>query len=412
MSDDRDPRSPGRRASEGAQSRPDYAVYGRGSGRSMRPPDRPASRPRDQDGERPYHVYRSGPRLLSRLRRDPRDGVGPARGPRPDKDRPGTLPRRRITVKRVVLGLIALLVAWLVLSLVLFLISAQIQSGHVSKATKAALSSSGYPLWSANTVLVLGSDVRPKHGPSSKEPGAQTSGSGRSDTILLLRVGGGHSAKLSIPRDTVVNIPGHGTDKINAAFAEGGAPLAIRTVEQYLGIKVNHVVLVNFTNFPKFIDALGGVDFISHKRLLSLISGGRKNGGFTLRLRRGSNHLDGQQALQLARTRENALDPSENDLTRERRQQQLLADIKGKITSPSTFFRLPWVAWTAPQAIKTDMGGLSLLGLFASIETTGSPKPRLIAAPSQIRPVSINGASGLEVPDSVKRRSVHWFLTH
>ena len=66
---------------------------------------------------------------------------------------------------------------------------------------------------------MLGSDRRQKN---SKEPGAEKTGSGRSDTIMLIRTGGGHAARLSIPRDTVVEIPGHGLQKINAAHAFGG----------------------------------------------------------------------------------------------------------------------------------------------------------------------------------------------
>ena len=75
----------------------------------------------------------------------------------------------------------------------------------------------------ANNILVLGSDRRQK---DSKEPGAETSGPSRSDTIMLIRTGGGHSARLSIPRDTVVEIPGHGLQKINAAYAFGGPALS------------------------------------------------------------------------------------------------------------------------------------------------------------------------------------------
>src|SRR5207237_1138804 len=84
----------------------------------------------------------------------------------------------------------------------------------------------------AAPALVLGSDQRPK---GTHEGGASTSGPSRSDSILLMRVGGGHAGRLSIPRDTVVDIPGHGRNKINAAYAFGGAALAIKSVEQLLG---------------------------------------------------------------------------------------------------------------------------------------------------------------------------------
>ena len=106
---------------------------------------------------------------------------------------------------------------------------------------------------------MLGSDAAPR-APRSRARRRSASRS-RSDWILLLRIGGGKNATLSIPRDTVVDIPGHGQNKINAAYAIGGPALAIRTVETYLGIQVNHLVEVNFENFPQLIDALGGVTY-------------------------------------------------------------------------------------------------------------------------------------------------------
>src|SRR6202042_2785294 len=93
----------------------------------------------------------------------------------------------------------------------------------------------------------------------SKEPGADTSDKGsRSDTIMLWRIGGGVSRRLSIPRDTVANIPGYGSTKINAAYAYGGPALAVKTVEQFTGVKINHIIIINLANFPKFIDGPRG----------------------------------------------------------------------------------------------------------------------------------------------------------
>ena len=143
------------------------------------------------------------------------------------------------------------------------------------------------------TFLILGSDERYADRKLKIKP--------RSDSILLLRIGGGHNATLSIPRDTVVDIPGHGRNKINAAYAFGGPALAIRTVEQFLGINVNHLVEVNFENFPQLIDALGGVTY-KGGCVVSKINGGTRNGGYTLRLKKGTHEINGKQALALART--------------------------------------------------------------------------------------------------------------
>ena len=88
---------------------------------------------------------------------------------------------------------------------------------------------------------------------------------------------------------------------------------------------------------------------------MSFINGGFRNGGFTLRLQSGTHHLDGAQALALARTRHNQCAPGETDLTRELRQQKLLLAMKSQILSFSGFIHLPWIAWALPQAIETDM---------------------------------------------------------
>jgi len=298
-----------------------------------------------------------------------------------------------------VLGYIALAaLGWILLSLLLFLLSAQVQREGVNDAAGSALKDSGSTLTSPNTVLVLGSDARTK---GTKEPGANVGGPSRSDTIMLMRAGGGRSARLSIPRDTLAEIPGHGRDKINAAYAIGGPGLAVKTVEQYLGIEINHLVEVNFENFPAFIDALGGIDYTGGC-VISRINGGNRNGGYTLRLKRGKNHLDGEQALALARTRKNECNPSENDLSRNRRQQKILSAIKGRLLHPVTFLRLPLVSWQAPKALRSDMAGPALLGLFGSIATGGSPATRVIKGEPE--------GNGLTVSDAVKQREVRRFL--
>jgi LCP family protein required for cell wall assembly len=252
------------------------------------------------------------------------------------------------------------------------MISASDQAGTIPAAAKAQLTSGGNMLFSANNILIIGTDQRPRTGPGSKEPGSNYNDAGsRSDTIMIWRVGGGTSRRLSIPRDTATSIPGYGTQKINAAYALGGPALAIKTVKQFTGLKINHIIIVNLANFPRFIDAIGGIN-VKTDRVCSEISGGRANGGFTLNLSPGTHHLSGEQALILARTRENRCNPAENDLTREMRQQAILNAIKGQLISFHTFFHLPWAAWDAPQALRSDMGGLSLMSMFAASEMGGS----------------------------------------
>ncbi len=327
--------------------------------------------PSDLD-ERPYRLYRTAPRgLLALLRGEEERGL-PRPQPGPERQ-PGTKRwRERVTWRRVLAAIVIGLGAWVLLSFVLFMISASNQAGTIPAAAKAELTGAGNMLTSTDTILILGTDQRPRTGAGSKEPGANYNDAGsNSDTIMLWRIGGGVSRRLSIPRDTAFDIPGVGVAKINAAYSAGGPALALKTIERFTGIAINHIIIVNLANFPKFIDAIGGIT-VTTDRVCSNISGGTADGGFTLDLSAGTHHLDGEQALILARTRENRCNPAENDLTREARQQQILNAIKSQLLSPATFLHLPWASWYAPQALRSDMGGPTLLTMFAASELGGS----------------------------------------
>jgi LCP family protein required for cell wall assembly len=345
-----------------------------------------------------------------RARRMPLRARGPELGaeggghlPPPDAPASGGW-RRHFTRRRVLVGVLALLVGWVVLSLLLFLVSSHFERTAPPSDVAAALDPAGFPLTSANNILVLGSDRR-QH--NSKEPGAETTGFGRSDSIMLIRTGGGHSARLSIPRDTIVEIPGHGLQKINAAHAFGGPAESINVIKHWLGIPINHLVEVNFENFPQLIDAMGGVTYTGGC-VYSRLDGGFIRGGYTLRLAAGTHHLDGKQALALARTRENLCAPNENDLQREEHQQALFSAIKGALLSPSAFVRLPLIAWNAPPAIISDMSGPTLLGMFGALAVTGTPATRVL------RPTGTatlpDGEQGLTVSEASRRAAVAQFM--
>jgi LCP family protein required for cell wall assembly len=299
--------------------------------------------------------------LRKRLSRN-RDG-GEPRAPRE---------RRAITPGRVLKWVALAIAGWLVLSLVLFLISAQTQDG-VSPATERALSSKG-SLFTGSNILVLGSDVRT--GDSIDE---SQSGPGRSDTIMLVHSAFGSVRKLSIPRDVEVDVPGHGINKINAAYAFGGPALTIETVEAFLGngLEVNHVVEVDFKNFPDFIDSLGGVTVNNKSRICSPPFDNFWKG---LHFKKGEIDLNGERALGYARVRKNSCAPGEDDRDRAARQQQVLAAIGSQVKSPSTFARLPWVSWHAPRTLRSDMNGFQLMGLFADMATGSSDKTEVLEA--------------------------------
>lgn len=367
-------------------------------------PGDPPRRPRDPGEPPQYRRYRARPSLFSRSSRTGRTALDELRASR----RPGAAraPRARkpVTAGRVVKWVVVGALGWVLLSTLVFLVSAQIQRGQVADAAGSVLGGGGTPPFGASTILVLGSDQRTR---STSEPGSTPGGPSRSDSILLVRTGGGKSARLSIPRDTVADIPGHGRDKINAAYAIGGVTLAVQTVAQFLGIRIDHVVEVNFENFPELIDSMGGIDYTGGC-VVSKINGGFRNGGYTLRLKSGENHIDGQQALALARTRRNLCNPREDDRARIRRQQKLFSAMKSRLLSPFAFVRLPLISWNAPKAIRSDMSGPTLLGTFAAIATTGTPATRVLRPDGRV--TLPDGGDALTVSEMARRREVDRFL--
>jgi LCP family protein required for cell wall assembly len=349
-----------------------------------------------------YTRYRSGLRL--RTRPGDEDLLDPLQAERAREARPKRDWREKVTKRRVILGFLALIAGWLLLSLILFLISSHFERTPLPGNVAGVLDPSSNTLTSANNILVLGSDRRQK---DSKEPGAETTGYGRSDTIMLIRTGGGHAARLSIPRDTVIEIPGHGLQKINAAHEFGGPAESVAVIKNWLGIPINHVVEVNFENFPALIDAMGGVAYTGGC-VVSKLDGGSADGGFTLRLSAGTHRLDGKQALALARTRENLCAPGETDIQREEHQQALFNDMKSQLASSSSFLRLPWIAWNAPPAIISDMSGPALLGMFAALTVTGTPPTRVLAPTGQI--TLPDGEQGLTISEPARRADVARFM--
>ncbi len=356
--------------------------------------------PADRADPPQYTRYRAARRLLRRSDADELTRT----------QRPGATERwrgwlRRLTVKRVLLGLLALALAWIAFSLLLFLFSSHFERTPLPSEVSAQLNPSGSPLTSANNILVLGSDRRQKN---SKEPGAETSGFGRSDTIMLIRIGGGHSARLSIPRDTIVEIPGHGLQKINAAHEFGGPALSVSVVKSLLNVPINHVVEVNFENFPQLIDSMGGVTY-SGGCIVSRLDGGFARGGYTLRLPPGTHHINGKQALAIARTRENLCAPNETDLQREEHQQALFTDMKSALLSPTSFLRLPLIAWNAPPAIISDMSGPTLLGLFGALAVSGTPPTRVLKPSGSL--TLPDGEEGFTVSEGERRAAAAQFMS-
>ena len=339
--------------------------------------------PQDEGGEPPkrpeYKVYRArkgfslGKPDLGALRDKVitrKDPSGGPKGEKPDRPKLQGEKQGRPWFKYIALGI----VGWLLISFLSFAISAQIQKGKLADTGDTL---GGNPLLAAfpQNILVLGTDVRSDEFASDSEASSQkcvdaaahgevapnTCLPARADSIMVLRAGGGAFEKLSIPRDTYADIPGQDPQKINAAYAFGGAKLQIQTVEKFLGIDINHVAIVDFGGLRDFINAVGGIEVDLPQPVCNSISGGTFNINFK---HAGEQNLNGDQALTLARTRETTCGPPIDDTDRAKFQQLILSGIKGRLTSPAripiNFLKGPIIGWNAPKALVSDMGALTM----------------------------------------------------
>ena len=171
---------------------------------------------------------------------------------------------------------------------------------------------------------------------------------GRSDTLFVVMLDKSikNAALLSVPRDTRVKIKGHGWDKINAAFAYGGQKLTRETVQDFLGIKLDNYVLVDFRGFKGLVDAVGGVDINVEKRMYYY----DPYDGFEIDLRPGMQHMDGKTAMQYVRYRD-----EEGDIGRIRRQQKFLMALYRHIASKNIIAKIPGVSKQIMSMVKTDL---------------------------------------------------------
>jgi len=400
----------------------------------QRPPEPPDHPPE-------YKVYRSRRGLFSRLKGADLSGLRDrARLPswrRRKREEPGLPPpqRSRINPRRVLKWVALAALGWILLSFLAFAVSAQIQSFKLSGEAAKALHGNPLLLPSAQTILVLGTDARPPgsgDGNTSEKCFEQQSkgekphkpcyqGEFRADTLMLIRAGGGVFRKLSIPRDTFAEIPGQAPTKINAAFAFGGAALQIKTIEQFLGIEIDHVAIVDFTGFEDLIDAVGGVEVDLPHKLCADISGGSGGGqgGVTLHLKKGENTLDGQKALAYSRIRHVSECPGKgksafafgyDDLDREKAQQEVINGIKGRLTDPLrlpyNFIHGPIIGWEAPKAFVSDMGFLTMPQLILAAAIGGSSDAHVLC--SSPKEGCGEGPEGsIEAPENVRRAAVH-----
>jgi LCP family protein required for cell wall assembly len=316
--------------------------------------------------DKPYRVYRGG-RAKGPIRHEPpkkeagrRDGDGYTyKGPKPARK-----PRRwRRRMLWALVGVILLFLVWAVLGYLAFRSGIKDANKRLDPlAARALTPQKGLLLSNASNILVLGADAG-----SKSRQGTQ----GRSDTIILIRTDPDNHkiALLSIPRDLRVEIPRHGTQKINAAYAFGGPTLAVKTVERVTGLRMNHVVVVDFSTFGEVVDALGGVTInVPHPILSNKFECPRHTQAQCARwpgwrFRKGPQEMNGRTALIYSRIRENKLDPSESDLTRGERQQAVIQAMADETTSFSTFLKAPFIGDDLVRPLATDLSAGQILQL-------------------------------------------------
>jgi polyisoprenyl-teichoic acid--peptidoglycan teichoic acid transferase len=225
----------------------------------------------------------------------------------------------------------------------------------------------GLLLSSPTTILLLGTDHATGRGSAGRGTDQH------SDSITLLHTDPGRHRLyyLSIPRDLRVNVPGYGYGKINTAMQFGGPKLAVRTVDTLVGagLPINHVVIVDFNQFEKLIDAVGGItvdvpENIRSNRFDCPYSTAQRCSQWPgWRFHKGPTHLNGHQALIFSRVRENQLDPAWTDFDRQHDQQLVVQATLNKLSTPSLFFSLPFDGSSLLKPIATDLSTWKLMQL-------------------------------------------------
>jgi LCP family protein required for cell wall assembly len=230
------------------------------------------------------------------------------------------------------------------------------------------------------TFLLVGSDTRAAPAPG-EDPG------GRSDAIMIARFSADrrHAQVISIPRDSWVDIPGRGRNKINASYAFGGPTLLIQTVEQLTQVRIDHYVTIDFDGLIQVTDDLGGVDVVVAETTI--------HEGVTFPA--GVNHLNGTEVQRYLQQRKNL--PG-GDFDRVKRQQQYLKALFGKLFSSSTFTdpaRLDSALLTVTSAVGMDdgLGNADLLGMAYSLRNLSPDGIEFFTAPVL--------GTGMEGPASV-----------
>ena len=272
----------------------------------------------------------------------PRDSRPPAGGgPTPRRQQPAsstpppTAPpsapppaRRRRWRPRLRFGL----VKWVLLAWLVFLVAVPVMAWTKVDKVDASPDGERPGEQGGTTYLLVGSDSRADL--TEEERQANNTGGDvgqRTDTIMLLHTGSGPNLLMSIPRDSIVSIPGHGdSEKVNAAYAYGGAGLLVRTLENETGIRIDHYVEIGLGGFVKVVDAVGGIEICPTQAM--------DDPQANLDIKKGCQEADGRVALGYARSRKTS---NLGDIDRAKHQREVVSAVGDKAASPWSVLN-PW----------------------------------------------------------------------
>ncbi len=234
------------------------------------------------------------------------------------------------------------------------------------------------------TYLLVGSDSRAGLTPEQRKE-LNTGGDvgQRTDTIMLLHTGSGPNLLMSIPRDSLVPIPGHGTTKINAAYAFGGPKLLVRTIEANTGIRIDDYVEIGFGGFVGLVDAVGGIEICPKEDMVDADA--------NLRIKKGCQDVDGKVALAYARSRHAQ---ELGDLDRAAHQREVVSAVGHKAISPWSVLN-PFRYWNLNMSAAD----------FVAVDDEMGP---LAAAQFALAMTRVDGANGLTCGVPISDLAVHW----
>ena len=215
-----------------------------------------------------------------------------------------------------------------------------------------------------------------------KQLGTGNASGQRTDTIMLLHIGSGPNLLMSIPRDSIVPIPGHGETKINAAFAYGGPQLLVQTVENATGIRVDHYVEIGFGGFVNAVDAVGGVEICPTQAMKDPLA--------NLDIPKGCQQADGITALGYSRSRHVYAD---SDFTRVLHQREVVSAVGHEAVSP----------WSVINPVRYWRLNMAMDSLRVSEGTGPIALGRMAWAMTHV-----TGKDGLSCTVPVADSAIHW----